>query len=295
MRLTLGPVQFFWSRERMFGFYEEVARMPVDVVYLGETVCSRRREMHEPQWRQIAGTLAAAGKEVVLSSQVLLESEPDVKAVQRLASNGDFPVEANDMGAVQLMQGRPFVAGASLNVYNEHTLELLARQGATRWVAPAELSGESLAALLAARPGGLQTEVLAYGRVALAYSARCFTARHFNLQKDRCEFRCLDFEDGMLVKTREAQPFLVINGIQTLSYRVMNLVGELPRMAAAGVGLLRISPHARHTGEVVRGFRDVLDGRLPAQQVLREMRQWMPAESCSGFWRGEAGFAETAH
>jgi collagenase-like PrtC family protease len=43
----------------------------------------------------------------------------------------------------------------------------------------------------------METEVFAYGRLPLAFSARCFTARHFNLQKDTCEFRCLEFADGM--------------------------------------------------------------------------------------------------
>jgi hypothetical protein len=52
----------------------------------------------------------------------------------------------------------------------------------------------------AARPAGMETEVFAYGRLPLAFSARCFTARHFNLQKDDCQFKCIEFPDGLLIR-----------------------------------------------------------------------------------------------
>ena len=43
MRLSLGPLQYFWPRERVLAFYREAATWPLDVIYLGETVCSTRR------------------------------------------------------------------------------------------------------------------------------------------------------------------------------------------------------------------------------------------------------------
>ena len=76
---------------------------------------------------------------------------------------------------------------------------------------------------MARRPAGLETEVFAYGRLPLAFSARCFTARHRNLPKDDCRFSCIDHPDGLLMETREKQPFLVLNGIQTQSALVYNL------------------------------------------------------------------------
>ena len=45
MRLSLGPLQYFWPRERVLAFYREAATWPLDVIYLGETVCSKRREL----------------------------------------------------------------------------------------------------------------------------------------------------------------------------------------------------------------------------------------------------------
>ena len=43
--LSLGPLQYYWPRQQTLDFYAAVAAMPVDIVYLGETVCSRRHEL----------------------------------------------------------------------------------------------------------------------------------------------------------------------------------------------------------------------------------------------------------
>ena len=295
MQLTLGPIAYYWPRERVVSFYEEMARAPLDVVYLGETVCSRRRELRLADWLALADGLAAAGKQVVLSSQVLLESEPDVKALRRLADNGGYPIEANDMGAVRLLQNRaPFVAGASLNLFNGESLRMLARLGAVRWVVAPELSAAQFAPMQAERPAGVRTEVFAYGRVPLAYSARCFTARHFRLQKDACEFRCLQFEEGLRLRTRDGEPFLVLNGIQTQSDHVQNLIGELPRLRELGVDALRISPQSRGTARIVESFRGVLDGAASPAAAREAMLEWAPAASCNGFWHGQPGLMQVA-
>jgi len=298
IRLTLGPILYYWPRARVFAFYEEMAHARPDVIYLGETVCSRRRELRADDWLDLARELAANGSQVVLSSQVLLESEPDVKAMRRLAENGEFLVEANDMGAVRVLQARTaFVAGASLNVFNAQSLQLLGELGAVRWVVAPEISAAELAPIQAARAPGMQTEVLAYGRVPLAYSARCFTARHFRLQKDLCEFRCLQQEQGLRLRTREAEPFLVLNGIQTLSDHVHNLVGALPQLRDLGVDLLRISPQAQHTARILQLFRAALEGAAggaDSSAIREEVRALMPAQACNGFWHGLAGMDEAA-
>ncbi|SPE21077.1 protease [Burkholderiales bacterium] len=290
LQLALGPLQYYWPRTRITAFYETAAQAPLDTIYLGETICSRRHELRANDWLALADDLASSGKQIVLSSQVLLESEPDVKAMRRLTENGRFLVEANDMGAVRLMQHRvPFVAGASLNLFNAQSLRLLAQLGAVRWVVPAEMSAEDLAAIEAERAFDLQTELLAYGRLPLAYSARCFTARHFQLQKDACEFRCIEFDDGLRLRTRDGEPFLVLNGIQTLSDRVLNLVGELASLPGRGVEVLRISPQAHHTMRVVQLFRDALDGTVSAAQAAEAISELMPAPACNGFWHGQSG------
>jgi collagenase-like PrtC family protease len=287
-RIALGPVLYYWPRQRVLDFYESLAGQPVDIVYLGESVCSRRHELRLEDWLEVAARLADAGKEAVLSSLALIESESDLKALRRLVDNGRFSVEANDFGAVRLLAERhlPFVAGPTLNVFNPETLALLAEQGATRWVMPPEMSGAMLAGLLAARPAAVATEAMVWGRLPLAYSARCFTARHYNLQKDTCEFKCLEFPDGLPLQTREGAAFLTINGIQTQSAKVYNLLRDLPALRAAGVDIVRVSPLAQGCEAVLKAFRRCLDGTMTADAAWKELP---PVEACNGFWHGRPG------
>ena len=290
MKLALGPLLYYWPRQDVLSFYEAVAAAPVDIVYLGEVVCSRRHELRWPDWQAIACMLSAAGKEAVLSTQALIESESDLRALRRIVANGEFLVEANDMGAVHLLAGKaPFVAGPHLNVYNAHTLGLLVQLGAKRWVPPVEMPQATLAALARELREPLECEVFAYGRIPLAYSARCFTARRYNLQKDACDFRCLDHPDGLLLKTREGEPFLALNGVQTQSAAVYNLLTHLPELEKAGVSVLRLSPQFRHTVDAVKLFREGTDNAACRTDAARRLRELMPDAVCDGFWRGEPG------
>jgi len=287
MKLSLGPLLYYWSRDDVFAFYEAAAAWPVDVVYLGETVCSRRHTLRLPDWFDLADKLAAAGKEVVLASQALIESESDLKALRKIAGNGKHGVEANDFGAVRLLheQGVPFVAGPTLNAYNPDTLALLHELGARRWVPPVEMPEQMLRAMPV--PAGMATELFAYGRLPLAFSARCFTARHYNLQKDDCRFKCLDHPDGLDLRSREGEPFLTLNGIQTQSAKVYNLAPRIDALRAAGVAVLRLSPQSRHMDKVVESFRSLLDGA--ATDAAQAMARYMPAEACDGYWLGRPG------
>lgn len=294
MKLALGPLLYYWPRQQVFDFYEEIARTPVDIVYLGETVCARRHELRVQDWAEIAQKLAAAGKQTVLGTQTLIESESDLKTLRRVIDEKDFLTEANDMGAVRLLSSakRPFVAGPFLNVFNSATLGLMAQLGAARWVMPVEMSADALRELQAARPAGLETEVFAYGRLPLAFSARCFTARHRNLPKDDCRFSCLDHPDGLMLKTRESEEFLVLNGIQTQSARVHNLIDELPRMQAMGVSAARISPQSQHMPEIIALFDAVRRGQLGGPEARAQLQPLMPEKGCNGYWHGRPGLEQ---
>ncbi len=138
--------------------------------------------------------------------------------------------------------------------------------------------------LHAGRPAGMETEVFAFGKLPLAFSARCFTARHYGLNKDDCQFKCLDHPEGMLVNTREGQAFLTLNGIQTMSAQTYSLLAQMPELLAQGIDAVRISPQPAHTLEIVAAF-----DRARRGQAAADHEAWAPAGLVNGFWYGRAG------
>jgi collagenase-like PrtC family protease len=297
MRLSLGPILYFWPRQRVEEFYRELVQAPIGVIYLGETVCAKRRNLKPADWIELARELARSGKQIVLSTLALIEAGSDLSGVKRLCANGELLVEANDMGAVQLMAGQklPFVGGSSLNIYNAYTLRALHRQGMQRWVMPVELNAETLRDILAdAESMGfrerIETEVFSFGHLPLAYSARCFTARHHNLPKDHCEFVCQDYPGGLPMETQEGIEFFNMNGIQTQSGRIQHLLPYWREMRDLGVDLMRISPQPDHSGEILRRYRQVIDGE--SDDV--SLDGLLQAPTCDGYWRQQPGMNSVA-
>lgn len=291
LQLSLGPVLFYWTREHYAHFYREAADWPVDIVTLGESVCSRRRDMKLDDWLGIGRELAQSGKQVILASQTLIESQADLRDLRKLCDNGEFMVEANDQSALQQLSasGLPFVAGAALNLYNPATLGVLARSGMQRWQAPVEMARDDLARLIAdCHDQGLEqgSEVFAYGHLPLAWSSRCFTARRHQKPKDRCEFVCQEYPEGLTLRSQDSsREIFILNGIQTLSGACQDLRHEVAAMRDIGVSTARLSPRADGMAEVVNAFDAARHGELPPRDPLA----LVDATICDGYWHGRPG------
>ncbi len=290
LQLTLGPVLFNWAPERWRDFYFRIAdEAPVDVVSIGEIVCSKRAPFFAPHLAPVAERLQAAGKQVLLGSLILVSQRRERLQTQELAGGADFLVEVNDMTCLKSLSGRPHAIGPFINVYNETSAAFHARLGATRICLPPELPLSSVAAIAAALPE-VAVEVFAFGRVPLAISARCYHARLHKLHKDNCRFVCEKDPDGLVVKTLEEQDFLAINGVQTLSHSCANLLRDIGSLREAGVRSLRLSPQDCDMVEVIKTFRDVLDGRGDAEEGGRRLAGLYPhAPFSNGFLHGAAG------
>ena len=287
MKLSLAPIGYFWPKARVQAFYEDVAHSPVDRVYLGETICSKRRELSLEDYLDIARRLRQSGKEVVLSTLTLLEAPGELKELQYSCDQLDVTVEANDMAAVQRLseQGRPFVVGNAINCYNPHTVCRLVELGMTTWNPPVELSREWLMDLLADPEvqdvrDRFEVEVFSFGYLPLAYSARCFTARSEDRPKDDCRLCCINYPNGRTVYSQDNEAIFTLNGIQTQSGQRYNLLNDLSTMRGL-VDVVRLSPQADGTMEWIEQFHNAIHNDPVSTEI--------PETDINGYWHKVEG------
>lgn len=296
-RLTLGPIPFHWSAEKKLDFYARVAdEAPIDTVYLGEVICSKRAPFFEQHYGDVADRLTRAGKTVVFSSLAEILVKRERNAMQAFVELEDFEVEINNAAGLLGINGRPHRIGQFLNVYNAETLSHFADRGATHVCLPVELPSVS-AALIAdtATRRGVGVEVQVFGRASLAVSARCYHARAHGRTKDNCQFVCEDDPDGMSLTTQDDQPFLRINGIQTMSHSYINLVEDLPAMIRMGITDFRLMPQDVDMVAVAKIFADTLSGRCTPQAASEDLDALdLDAPFSNGFWHGQAGHRRIA-
>jgi len=293
MELTLGPLAYHWTPERRCDFYARIAdEAPVSEVCLGEVICSKRAPFFERDMPAIIERLERGGKRVVLCSLAEVMLKRERQATAGLMEETAREVEVNNAAGLLARGDRPHRVGPFLNAYNEATIAWLAGQGATHVCLPPEMPGVAVgAAAAAARKLGLGVEVQVFGRAPLAVSARCYHARAHGRTKDNCRFVCEDDPDGMPLATRDGQPILRVNGIQTQSENYVELLAELPRMREFGVTHARLLPQDVDMVAVAAVFDDVLNGRESADAGRARLAGICTGTGFSnGFWHGEAGY-----
>jgi collagenase-like PrtC family protease len=251
MDLTVGPNQYFWAADTWAGLYDDLAKAPVNRVVLGELVCSKRLPFFQDRIPDAIATLVEAGKEVALTSLALVTLKRERKQTASLIGM-EVEIEVNDLTALaHIPEGTAFSVGPLVNVYNETTLA---------------------------------------GRIPLAISGRCYHARLHGRTKDNCQFACEDDPDGLDVRTLDDQPFLTMNGVQTLSGSYAAMIHQIERLEAAGVSALRLSPQSADFAGLCRLYRQLLDGEIDAAEAEAGIIGIDPDQRLSdGFLDGERG------
>jgi len=289
MELTLGPILFEWKRDEVLSFYEKVAEMDVDRVYLGEVICAKKRGLTVEDIKEVAGLLTKAGKKVVLTSLAVVSNEKELGLVRDIV-NLPYALEANDMSLFNLADPaeREVICGPHITSYNVPSVEFLQSLGVKRVCFPVELSGEAVAYNI--KHTGIIAEVFAWGRLPLAFSWRCYTSRAQGLLKSNCQHNCADYPDGLLIRTMDGRPLFTINGTSILSAATLSLCGQIEELTEMGVGALRISPQFEGTAEVVRIFRKRLNGEIPVGEADKALAGLADdGLFCNGWYHGQAG------
>lgn len=292
-KLTIGPILFHWPVEKKRDFYFRIAdESPVDTVYIGEVICSKRAPFFEAHYEEVSERLRRGGKRVVFSSLAEVMIPRERKMTEGICSMDEYEVEANDTSALYHLRGRPHRVGQYLNTYNEKTLLHLVKNGATHVCLPAELSSDSLSSLgQSASHSGVTLEVQVYGRVGLALSARCYHARAHDRVKDNCQFVCEEDPDGMTLKTLNQVNFLCVNGVQTLSYPYLNLIGETHKILSMGIDYLRLSPQSGDMTHVINCFYAVISKQCTPTEGMKMLLEMNPTTPyANGFFYHEEGY-----
>lgn len=288
MELTLGPVLFEWKRDEILRFYDEAARMPVDRVYVGEVVCSKKKALTTADMARVAAMLEQAGKKVALSSLAVVSNEEELNAVRELAAL-PFDIEANDMSVFNIIEGKgkTVFAGPHITSYNAPTIDFLKSIGVRRVCFPVELSGESIAYNI--KHTGMASEVFAHGKAPLAFSWRCYTSRAFGLTKGECQRDCVKYPDGLEIKSLEGEPIFTINGTSILGAAVYTLIEHADDMREKGVAALRISPQYKDTALIADVWRKRINKEISAEDAVKELGATSRNGFCNGWYAGHAG------
>ena len=290
-QLTLGPLLYHWPAHQRRDFYLRIAdEAPVDTVYLGEVVCSKREPSFKPFFDSVVARLRAAGKRVVVSTLALVTSKREVATIRELAASG-LLLEANDVASLQILSGAPHVVGPHINVFNEGTRDFLVSRGAVRIVVPVEMPARSLR-VIATGAAPTPVEVQVFGRQTLSVAMRCYHARSHNLTKDHCQLVCSLDTDGLAASTIDGTEILTINGTQTQSRGYCVLLPELRTLQEIGVTHFRLSPQDVDMVLVAGLYRDVLDGKRSAAEALQALRSVTgDIPYVNGFLHGREGLA----
>ncbi len=289
MQISLSQIPFNWNLKTVTEFYREMASLPLDTIYIGNTVCSKRETtISTKQWLQIAEKLQATDKKVIFSTLGLIETTAELSQLTNICADTPFLIEANDIGTVNILNhhNKEFACGPGINIYNHNTAKILQDKGMVRWTPPIEISINAIAEIKSASENLNATiDLYAFGYLPLAISARCYSARVEELDKEHCDNICTKKPYGHMVDTTDGRDFLRINGTQTMSGAIHNSLNAWKLAESTGIDSLRISPANADIKQVIEQTHKMLKGEMPAVEIDLDPRE----RFCQGFAFDGAG------
>ncbi len=285
MKISVGPAPSHWGRKKLENFYHELARCPVDYVYLGETACPVRSCFSPDFLDRLCDELTRTGKKVYVSSLTLVRNEEQYRAFRNLAQRVQH-IEINSPAFLGLARHYHAVTGMFLNVYNSATANIMAEHKVERIMLPCELNFQSITSI--AKKCTAATELIVHGHIPIGISSTCQTVRSLGHHADDCGKLCQHYPEGMVLNAGN-RPMFRIDGPQTLSASTYCLVEYLPQLAQAGVDTVRILPQWNHTDRIVQIYKDVLEHRRHCADAAKELKAISSGELCNGWFLGKAG------
>jgi collagenase-like PrtC family protease len=288
--ITLGPMLFNWPEQKKLNFYKMIAQeTDVDVVYIGEVICQKRFACWGKIYDQIVNLLISSGKEVIISSLALINTDEEIKIIHDYVQNTNLVIEANDISVMNIIGDHKYCLGPYINIYNEDALEFYADHNVSHITFSPELPQKSVETLTSTRL--TEYEIGVFGRMPLAISARCAHARIYKQTKKNCRYVCEKDLNGLTVSTLDDQPFLSINGLQTMSYSYCNMLSEIDYFQKIGINRFRLYPHDYDMPTIIKIYRDVINKTISSSEGQHKLSEIMPNVNFSnGFFHGTSGY-----
>lgn len=210
MKYFLGLVLWYWLKEMLEEFYQQVVISSVDVIYFGEVVCSKCWVIKVGDWLEMVKLFVGSGKQIVFFMLVLVQALFELGELKCYVENGEFLIEVSDFGVVNMCVECKllFVVGHVLNCYNVVILKILFKQGMMCWCMLVEFFCDWLVNLFNQCDelgicNQFEVEVLSYGYLLLVYFVCCFIVCLEDCLKDECEICCIKYLNGCNVLLQE--------------------------------------------------------------------------------------------
>jgi putative protease len=231
------------------------------------------------EYREAVEVAQAHGATIHLATPRI--QKPDELGIFRvLVKAGPDGVLVRNFGGLRFFhdQGLPIVGDFSLNVTNELTAAFFIEQGLTRVTASYDLNRDQLQALEAATPPEW-LEVVIHQHMPMFHMEHCVFCAVLSpgTNKTNCGRPC----DDHVVKLRDrigVEHLLTadVGCRNTLFNAVPQSAAEaVPSLLARGVGHFRVElldEDAEAIGDIIRGYRDLLAGRVTGREVWGRLK-----------------------